>query len=125
MQTLKDVDQNTKQAVIFIAHGFDEMYVIDFYCQQRQQGCAVQIVGNQVGEISGRYGLVLPTDATLSSYLTTVDSDCTAPICIPGDLRCASALLSDPRILRLIRDGIRPIYAAPVAKQILQEIGLL
>lgn len=114
-------EKNNKQVIIFLAHGFNELFVVDFFCQQRRHGREVLFFGVQAGTMIGQHGLTLATHATVSDYAHTADYPPSA-ICIPGGNRCASAILSDPRVIKALKN--RHIHAAPAAKTILQEMNI-
>lgn len=108
-----DVDplRRGQHAIVFIAHGFDEESVIRFYCEQRRLGRQVTLVSNMAGEIVGKHGFVLRAHMTISGYVTNMQRDVDA-VCIPGNRQCERALLSDPRIFKLLQSKQIDIYTS-------------
>lgn len=117
--------QHHQLAIIFLASGFDEEFVVQFYCEQKRKGHDVVLVGNIAGEIFGRSGLRLIIDATITEFIQlNLESACA--ICIPGDQRCAASLLSDPRVVKVLKMAEnRPIRSTKSTANILHNIGVL
>ena len=126
MKTTQAEKRDTGKAVIFVAEGFDEEFVIRFFCEERRKGHDVQIVGAHARKIFGQHGLNLPPHVTLSEFIQEPPGTIRA-LCIPGNMGCAATLLTDPRILRFIqtheKEQRRYALAAP-AFQILDEMGI-
>lgn len=91
------------QVVILIAPGFDEEAVVHCLCQMRQWGTAVTLVGAPSNLVVGASGLAVRPDYSLTQLHQAVLTGRDSLLIIPGSSACATTLLSDPRVHRVIK----------------------
>jgi putative intracellular protease/amidase len=109
--------------LIFIAPGFDEKLVVNCLCSLREAGLAVSVTGLIAGMIKGRHGLKVQADLSVDRL-----SHQAVPrlVLIPGNVQCASALVSDPRVYQFLEktlagDGF--IAVSPESQGVLSNVG--
>ncbi len=85
--------------MILLAPGFEETAVV--YCLEhlREAGLPVSLVGLSAGILKGSHGLAVRPDYTLDQLLP--ENGPRGGI-VPGGPACVSALLTDPRVHRLL-----------------------
>ncbi|MCZ7674279.1 MAG: DJ-1/PfpI family protein [Chloroflexi bacterium] len=84
---------------ILIASGFEEAATIRCLEQMRQASLPVSLVALSAGLVTGWYGLSVHPDLTLDQV--NAHEPCKLVI-LPGGQMCATALLTDPRVHRLL-----------------------
>ncbi|HRQ40113.1 MAG TPA: DJ-1/PfpI family protein [Chloroflexota bacterium] len=97
MPTNHSVPNN--RIVILLAPGFEETAVV--YCMEhmREAGLPVSLVGLSAGILKGLHGLAVRPDYSLDQLSPeTVHQG----VIMPGGPACVSALLTDPRVHRLL-----------------------
>ena len=106
---------------ILIAPGFEETATITCLEQMRQASLPVSLVALSAGLVTGWHGLSVHPDLTLDQV--NVNEPCIMVV-IPGGQMCATALLTDPRVHRLLntliaQDGVVAVMktAVPVVRQ--------
>lgn len=110
---------------ILVAPGFEEAAVIYCLTQLRQAGLPVSLVGLMAGQIAGWHGLSICPDLTLDEV------DAHEPMklaVIPGGQQCATALLTDPRVHRLLHTLIAQegrVGVMDTAIPVITQFGLL
>jgi putative intracellular protease/amidase len=111
------------RALLFISDGFDEKEALNCLYALRDAGLGVDLVGLVPGLITGDRGLIVQGDLPLDQIAPDDDY---ARIIIAGGRNCASALLADPRVHRIVdaaqrRDAqiVALASAAPVVKLLL------
>lgn len=88
-------------AVILLAPGIEEDAVTYLAKRLRSQGIQSTLVSQSAGLVSGEYGLAIRPDRCLSELEDTYRIRL---VVVPGNARCASRLLADPRVHRLFWD---------------------
>lgn len=92
------------KVVILLAHGFREGPIVTCLEQMRAASLAVSVVGLTAGLIMGKHGLAIQPDYSLSEWQRQTRMDPPPTLVIfPGGRSSATALCSDPRVLRLVR----------------------
>lgn len=89
-----------KQIFIPIAAGFDEGDVITCTTLLREVGLSVRLVGLTANELKGLHGISICCDYSLNQLVALAPPDL---VIIPGEARCASLLLADPRFHHLLQ----------------------
>lgn len=92
----------SKRIVTLVANNFEEGFTV--YCLDRMREAKLpsSLIGVSKGLIRGLHGICIQPDATLNN----IDNLNVGMVIIPGSRSCASHLLSDPRVHRLIDDTI-------------------
>ncbi len=92
-----------KHAFILLAAGFDAASIIFTLDQLRRAGFDVQLIGVQKGLVQSSHGLWVKPDASLE----TADlSRMPHLIILPDGEECATMLLRDPRVHRLLKQVV-------------------
>ncbi len=110
---------------ILVAPGFEEAAVIYCLTQLREVGLPVSLVGLVAGQIAGWHGLSICPDLTLDEV------DAQEPMkfaVIPGGQQCATTLLTDPRVHRLLHTLIAQegrVGVMGTAIPVVTQFGLL
>jgi len=106
---------------ILIAPGFEEAATIRCLEQMRQASLPVSLVALSAGLVTGWHGLSVHPDLTLDQVNA---HDSCKMVVLPGGQMCATALLTDPRVHRLLntliaQDGVVGVMetAVPVVRQ--------
>jgi putative intracellular protease/amidase len=106
---------------ILIAPGFEEASTVSCLEQMRQASLPVSLVALSARLVTGWHGLSVQPDLTLDQV--NVNEPCKMVV-LPGGQMCATALLTDPRVHRLLntviaQDGVVGVMktAVPVVKQ--------
>jgi protein deglycase len=110
---------------ILVAHGFEEEFTVSCLSQMRKAGLGVALVGFSGSTLTSLHGLRLSPDLSLAEAVSTLPADM---VIVPGGAYAVSALLTDPRVHRLLEatwaaNGI--IAATCSAASVLAEQGLL
>ncbi|MFO7682008.1 MAG: DJ-1/PfpI family protein [Chloroflexota bacterium] len=84
---------------ILIAPGFEEAPAIYCLAQLREACLSVSLVGLAVGQVTGWHGLTILPDLTLDQV---GEYEALKLVVIPGGRQCATMLLIDPRVHRLL-----------------------
>ena len=92
------------QTKIFLADGFEEIYVSTCAVHFRSNGFSLQTVGLSPGSLESYYGLQLQADLLVGSLRPVVKPEL---VLIPGSTACASLLLSDPRVFDYLQQVIQ------------------
>lgn len=89
--------------LLLIAPGFEEGPVT--YCieNMRQAGLAILLIGLSPSLIRSQHGMAVRPDALLGQLPPVMDHRL---VIIPGGVQCASALLAEPRVHRLIEETV-------------------
>lgn len=110
---------------ILVAPGFEEAAVIYCLTKLREAALPVSLVGLVVGQIAGWHGLSICPDLTLDE----VDAHKPMKLAvIPGGQQCATALLTDPRVHRLLHTLIAQegrVGVMDTAIPVVTQFGLL
>ncbi|MBK8989588.1 MAG: DJ-1/PfpI family protein [Chloroflexi bacterium] len=87
------------RALILVAPGFEEAAAVYCLTHLRKASLPVSLVGLASGQVTGWYGLSVRPDLTLDEV-----EDYGAPklVVISGGRQCATMLLTDPRVHRLL-----------------------
>lgn len=112
-----------KRIVTLIAPSFEEGFTV--YCLDRMREAKMpsSLIGISKGVIRGFHGVCIQPDYTLEQ----IDSMGVGMVIIPGSRSCASRLLSDPRVQKLLDNTIaNGGYVATVetAQTLVTELGL-
>jgi hypothetical protein len=92
-----------KRAAILLATGFDGASIIFTLDQLRRAGFEVQLISVQKGLVQSSHGLWVKPDASLE----TADLSRTPHLVIlPDGEECATMLLRDPRVHRLLKQVV-------------------
>ena len=95
--------QQSNSTAVFLAAGFEEETVVALLCQLRDAGLPVSLIGLSLQPLSGTHGVMLCPD----KVLTDLPKDTTFRlIVIPGNGRCAHALLISPGFHRLLKNTL-------------------
>ncbi len=114
---------NSGKVVFLLAAGFEEGSAVYCLNRLREAGIAVSLVGVSAGLISGAHGLTVRPDCTLGQ-VTAIPSP--KVVFIPDGKKSISALLSDPRVHRLMAATVEDngvIAAMPEAAAVLGGEG--
>ena len=96
--------QNSRRSLILIADGFEEQSTIGCVHAFRGAGVSASRVALTAGPVKGSRGIVLQPDFSLDQ----VAPEQRAHLAIlPGERRCTAALLTDPRVHRLLERIVR------------------
>lgn len=113
------------RVLILVAPGFEETAVIHCMTQLRQASLPVSLVGLVSGRVTGWHGLSICPDL----HLDQVDPYETLKlVVIPGGRQCATMLLTDPRVHRLLNtliDQDGRVGVMDTAVSIVTQSGLL
>jgi 4-methyl-5(b-hydroxyethyl)-thiazole monophosphate biosynthesis len=122
--------KKTKQTSvkILIAPEFDEEMVVHCLHQMRQRGTAVDLVGTPSNLVVSTSGLSVHPDYSLAQLHQETDHN-EQLLIIPGGPTCATNLLSDPRVHKIVKrtfkNGGFVATSSPMVSQILTNIGIL
>ncbi len=95
--------QQNNNTAVFLAAGFEEETVVSLLCQLREAGLPVSLMGLSSQPLTGTHGVKLCPD----EVLTDLPKDTTFRlIVIPGNGRCARALLISPCFHRLLKNTL-------------------
>jgi putative intracellular protease/amidase len=97
--SLRHKPHKEDRALLFIGDGFDEKEALNCLYALRDAGLGVDLVGLVPGLITGDRGLTVQGDLTLDQITPEDDY---ARLIIAGGRSCATALLADPRVHRII-----------------------
>ena len=103
--TTQSIIQPTRSQYIFILWGdrFEEATAVTFVTELRRAGLLVKVVGLNGQSSSGRYGLVLTSDLTLSEAMALADK--AICIVIPCSVATLRRVENDPRVLELFQQA--------------------
>ena len=105
MQRSRQLLQN--HIFIFIAPGFNEEAVAQCVCQLRQQKLSVEVVGATTGLQNGAHGLRIQPDISITQLEAKLTNSRGAHLfVIPGNSDCATRLLTDPRVHRMVHNAL-------------------
>jgi protein deglycase len=113
------------RVLILVAHGFEEEFTVCCLSQMREAGLNVSLVGFSAGLIGSLHGLQMRPDLSLEKAMAEQPA---AMVVVPGGTYAVSALLTDPRVHRMLKatwtaGGI--IAAGRSAQSVLTKQGLL
>ncbi|MBX3055549.1 MAG: DJ-1/PfpI family protein [Anaerolineae bacterium] len=111
--------------VILLATGFEETAVVYCLDHMREAGLPVSLVGLSAGILKGLHGLAVRPDYSLDQL--SAEAGCRGVI-MPGGPQCVTALLTDPRVHRLLDATLQQegfIAAMATAVPLLQQSGVL
>ncbi|MBK7920694.1 MAG: DJ-1/PfpI family protein [Chloroflexi bacterium] len=91
------------KVLILLAPGFEEAEVIPCMTQLRKASLPVSLVGLTSGQVTGWHGLSICPDVALDEV---GDYGALKLVVIPGGRQCATMLLIDPRVHRLLNTVI-------------------
>ncbi len=115
---------NNGKVVVLVAAGFKEGEAIYCLDRLREAGISVSLVGVSAGLISGAHGVTVRPDCTLEQLTVTPPPRIAL---IPGGKKAAAALLSDPRVHRLLTAVVQNngvIAAMPDAVSLLNGVTI-
>jgi putative intracellular protease/amidase len=113
------------RVLVLIAPGFEEATTIRCLDQMRQACLQVSLVALSAGLVTGWHGLSVQSDLTLDQV--NANEPCKMVV-LPGGQMCATALLTDPRVHRLLntviaQDGV--VAVLKTAVPLITQSGLL
>lgn len=100
------------RAFILIAPDFEEEPVVHCLSQWREAGVSASLVGLSAQPVGSAHGLVVRPDVSLERSLTAPSPQL---VLIAGGTACASALLADPRVHRVLGATLNAGGAVAVA----------
>lgn len=112
-----------KRIVTLIAPSFEEGFTVYCMDRMRDKKLPASLIGISKGIIRGYHGVCVQPDFTLNQ----IDHLEIGMVIIPGSRSCASRLLSDPRVHRLLDSTIANggyIAASESAQSIVTTIGM-
>lgn len=111
--------------VILLAPGFEETAVVYCLDHMREAGLPVSLVGLSTGILKGLHGLAVRPDYSLDQL--SAEAGCLGVI-VPGGSQCVTALLTDPRVHRLLDATLQQegfVAAMATAVPLLFQSGIL
>ncbi|MCL4267285.1 MAG: DJ-1/PfpI family protein [Anaerolineae bacterium] len=111
--------------LILLATGFEETAVVYCLDHMREAGLPVSLVGLSAGILKGLHGLAVRPDYSLDQL--SAEAGCRGVI-VPGGPPCVTALLTDPRVHRLLDATLQQegfVAAMATAVPQLQQSGIL
>ena len=91
--------QHQWSVVVLIANGFEEQDTVGCIHTFREAGVSVSLVSLAAGSVTGSRGIVLQPDFSLDQLSA---DDRTTLTVLSGGRSCTTALLTDPRVHRLL-----------------------
>ena len=110
---------------ILLASGFEEASTVSCLEQMRQASLPVSLVALSAGLVTGWHGLSVCPDLTLDQV--NVNEPCKMVV-LPGGQMCATILLTDPRVHRLLNALIAQggvVGVLKTAVPVITQSGLL
>ena len=92
----------SKRIIALVAPNFEEGFTVYCLDQMREARLPSTLISLSKGLVRGLHGIWVQPDGTLN----TVDPRDVGMVIIPGSRSCASQLLSDPRVHRLLDNTI-------------------
>ena len=114
-----------KRVFILVAPGFEEPEIIYCLAQMRQASLSVALVGSSGGRLIGWNGVSIYPDLTLDGV---EPEDPPKLVVIPGGQQCATILLTDPRVHRLLNSLVEQkgrVGVMKTAVPVVRQSGLL
>ena len=91
---------------ILVSDGFDEPAVVECLCRVREQGASANLVGLYSGLLSGYHGLMIRPDFSLTQLEQQHQTLGTQIAIILNGRTNLTALLTDPRVHRLVEQTL-------------------
>jgi hypothetical protein len=91
---------------ILVSDGFDEPAVVECLCRVREQGASATLVGLYSGLLSGYHGLTIRPDFSLNQLEQQYQTLGTQTAVILSGRTNLTALLTDPRVHRLVEQTL-------------------
>ncbi|MDX1663355.1 MAG: DJ-1/PfpI family protein [Candidatus Promineifilaceae bacterium] len=88
-----------RRSLVLVADGFQERTTVGCIHTLREVGAPASVVGLTAGPVTGSRGIVLQPDLSLDQV--SLDDPPLLAV-LPGGRRCIAALLTDPRVHRLL-----------------------
>jgi 4-methyl-5(b-hydroxyethyl)-thiazole monophosphate biosynthesis len=116
--------KSAARVLVPLAPGFEEIEAVAIVDVLRRAGVSVTLAGLAPGPVRGSHGIVLATDAELSS----VASETFDMVVLPGGMPGTTNLAEDQRVLACVRDqhaSGRTVAAVCAAPLVLAAAGIV